>query len=85
METIIREMKGELEEESGNQASGDARAEEHARVLEAVEDGLLQTLELHLIANRQESSGCCARTPTDSITELVGIRKLRKHWTSRTI
>ena len=44
MEAIIREMKEELaEQEGGDRTSRDARAEEHARVLEAVGEGLLQT------------------------------------------
>ena len=44
METIINEIRKEMtEKEDGVQASNSARAEEHARVLEAVEEGLLQT------------------------------------------
>ena len=44
MEAIIREMKEELaEQEGGDRTSRDTRAEEHARVLEAVGEGLLQT------------------------------------------
>ena len=44
MEAIIREMKEELaEQEAGGRPCRDTRAEEHARVLEAVGDGLLQT------------------------------------------
>ena len=44
MEAIIREMKEELAaQEAGGRPSRDARAEEHARVLEAVGDRLLQT------------------------------------------
>jgi hypothetical protein len=35
-------------------------------------------MELHPTASRQESSGCCARTPTDLIIELVGIIRLQK-------
>jgi hypothetical protein len=42
METIINEMKKKMaEKEDGGQVSNSARAEEHARVLEAVEEGLL--------------------------------------------
>jgi hypothetical protein len=54
MEAIIREMRKELEEEGGNRASGGTRAEEHARVLEAVEEGLLQT---HGIAPNSKQAG----------------------------
>ncbi len=44
MEMIINKMRKEMsEKEDGGQASNSARAEEHARVLEAVEEGLLQT------------------------------------------
>jgi hypothetical protein len=43
METIIEEMRKEMTvKEGGGEASDTARAEEHARVLEAVEEGLLQ-------------------------------------------
>ena len=55
MEAIIREMKEELaEKEGGDQASGSTRAEEHARVLEAVGEGLLQT---HGIAPNSKQAG----------------------------
>jgi hypothetical protein len=54
MEAIIRETREELEEEGGNRASGGTRAEEHARVLEAVEIGLLQT---HGIAPNSKQAG----------------------------
>ncbi len=44
METIIKEMRKEMTaKEGGGAASDNAQAEEHARVLEAVEEGLLQT------------------------------------------
>ncbi len=44
MEAIIEEMRKEADgKEGGDQASATAKAEEHARVLEAVEEGLLQT------------------------------------------
>ncbi len=44
METIINEMRKEMaEKEDRGWASDSARAEEHARVLEEVEEGLLQT------------------------------------------
>ena len=44
MEAIIREMKEEIAgKEGGDQASGGTRADEHAKVLEAVGEGLLQT------------------------------------------
>ena len=55
MEAIIREMKEELaEKEGGDQASGSTKAEEHARVLEAVGEGLLQT---HGIAPNSKQAG----------------------------
>ncbi len=55
MEAIIREMKEELaEKEGGDQASGSTRAEEHARVLEVVGEGLLQT---HGIAPNSKQAG----------------------------
>ena len=54
MEAIIREMREELEEEGGNRTSGGTRAEEYARVLEAVEEGLLQT---HGIAPNSKQEG----------------------------
>ncbi len=44
METIIEEMRKEMAvKEGGGEASNTTWAEEHARVLEAVEEGLLQT------------------------------------------
>ncbi len=55
METIINEMKKEMaEKEEGGQVSDSARAEEHTRVLEAVEEGLLQT---HGIAPNSKQDG----------------------------
>ncbi len=44
MVTIIEEMRKEMKaKEGGGAANDNTRAEEHARVLEAVEEGLLQT------------------------------------------
>ena len=43
MDVIIQKMRKELEVEGEIRSSGDTRAEEHAQVLEAVEEGLLQT------------------------------------------
>ncbi len=55
METIINEMRKEMaEKEDGGWASDSARAEEHARVLEAVEEGLLQ---FHGIAPNSKQDG----------------------------
>ena len=55
MEAIIREIREEYEEkEGGDQARGETRAEEHARVLEAVGEGLLQT---HGIAPNSKQEG----------------------------
>ncbi len=55
METIINEMKKEMaEKEDGGQVSDSARVEEHTRVLEAVEEGLLQT---HGIAPNSKQDG----------------------------
>ncbi len=43
MEMIINEMRREMAgKEEGEQHHGSAKAEEHARVMEAVEEGLLQ-------------------------------------------
>ncbi len=55
MEMIINEMRKEMaEKEDGGWASDSTRAEEHARVLEAVEEGLLQT---HGIAPNSKQDG----------------------------
>ena len=43
IDVIIQKMRKELEVEGEIRSSGDTRAEEHAQVLEAVEEGLLQT------------------------------------------
>ena len=44
MESIIEDMHKEMAAMEGGKQDGDtSRAEEHARVLEAVEEGLLQT------------------------------------------
>jgi hypothetical protein len=54
MDAIIREIREELEEEGGNRTSRGTRAEEHARVVEAVEEGLFQT---HGIAPNSKQEG----------------------------
>ncbi len=55
MEIIINEMRKEMaENEEGGETSNSTRAEEHARVLEAVEEGLLQT---HGIAPNSKQDG----------------------------
>ena len=55
MEAIIKEMREEMVgKEGGDQASNTARAEEHERVMEAVEEGLLQT---HGIAPNSKQVG----------------------------
>ncbi len=55
MVAIIKEMREEMvRKEGGDQASNTARAEEHERVMEVVEEGLLQT---HGIAPNSKQAG----------------------------
>ncbi len=55
MEIIINKMRKEMaENEEGGETSDSTRVEEHARVLEAVEEGLLQT---HGIAPNSKQDG----------------------------
>jgi hypothetical protein len=80
MKMIINEMRREMAgNKEGEQIHGSAKAKEHARVMEAVEEGLLQVHGIAPNSKQEASSGFCARMLTASTIGSAGTRRLRRH------